>query len=204
MIRTIVFISCILMIISCGEKKYSPDLLTDGAWIIDNRLDSSDRQTIQFNSDGTYLHEIPFMDHSKPIPQGTFSYNRPVKLSGDWLLKENDIQFTNSIVSIPEDTNSKIAAGQYKVNALWGEAYSGALSQPRFLGVYRNDSTTLELCYDFTTGISSVFGLGNLTAGKINDSWSWTIIKLTEDSLMVSSHKRILKYYRQLTVNDIE
>ncbi|HEY3372321.1 MAG TPA: hypothetical protein VGK10_15810 [Prolixibacteraceae bacterium] len=201
MIRKIALLICVLSIISC-EKEESIDLLTNGTWVLDSKFPYTIPETIQFNSDGTYVQEAFLSDNYMPGSAAFSSIHvSKVQLSGDWSMKNNDIQFIHTTINFPKDTadisDEEYSNGHYKISITPGADIGGFFGY-RYLGTSQNDSIpvdSLKIIIVDNKLISSVVGNDSIVPVKDSDQWTWAIIKLTKNALVVNSYGKIQSYH---------
>ncbi len=177
--RIVLVLSLVLPGISC-EKNTSVDLLTNGTWKLDNGIFSTTRETVKFNTDGSYLIESE-MSQLRQLAVMTG------RISGDYYRQAELINFTSTTVELP-DFNEPGTGIQYETTngQAIGNFYGYIVN-----GIWQNDSSLIDSIGSIRYSDlleSGIFQPGN------NDIRTWTIISLTNDSLIVKSGEVITKY----------
>lgn len=183
MIKRFLFLSVsILISISC-EKKDSDDFLTNGRWILDNGFLSTAKETLKFNSNGTYLI---VSEVSLPRQVHTVTGN----ISGSYNRQDNQINFTSTILDIPDDSSTVTGIQFENLDGQPIGNFFGYILN----GIWQNDSSLIDSIGSIRYSElidSDIFQSGN------TDIRTWEILSLTNDSLKVESNNIITKYFKQ-------
>jgi hypothetical protein len=179
MIKRILFLSCIILITSC-ENKESEDFLTNGTWMLDTGANSNSKESVTFNSDGTYIIESRLT-----MPRRIASITG--KISGDWTRQIDLVTFLSSIIDLPDNPDSLTVIPT--VNGSPAGAFFGYLVD----GIYQKDSSLIDPS-------------GTIRFDKINESEIflnvstqkrfWLIKSITSDSLKIECNGKLINYYK--------
>lgn len=177
-IKCLFFFTFFILIISC-HKNETGDLLTEGTWMLDNGLFSTMRESVTFHPD-----EIFVMESRVTIPR--YDSYVSATISGNWLMQDDEILLKNSVVDLPDDTNS-LNIIQSATGKPIGAFYGYIVTQ-----IYQYDSTLID-----NTGSVRFNDLNetHIFPGEDPGQTTWIIIRLTRDSLIVDSGGDILRYY---------
>jgi len=169
-----------LLMISC-EKTDSPDPLTTGKWILDSGPFSTTKETLQFNTQGSYRIESEIT-----LPRRVYFLKGSI--SGIYQRQDDTIRFRTSRVELPEDTSS-VTLFPYETGRPAGGFY-GSLAN----GIYQNDSSLVDSTGNVRfsdLGKSGIFFPENTVVRK------WIIISLTADTLLVKANLLTNRYLKK-------
>ena len=171
-----------ILIISC-EKNDSDDFLTNGTWILDSGIRSTTNETLKFNTNGTYLIESE-LSLSRVVTTVTG------RISGNYNRQGNLINFTSTIVELPDDSDTGTGIQFETENGQPIGNFYGYIVN----GIWQNDSSIIDSTGSIRYSDLINSDIFNSENTKIR---SWTILGLTNDSLKIESNNVVSKYYKK-------
>jgi len=186
---------CVLLMISCGKEEVEPiTFLTQGKWVLESEkpeygteTPATKRETLQFNTNGTFVTE----SYLKAVILPYAADSTSLKLTGKWSVKDYYLTFSNEILSIPQANGQDSVVNNVKA-VIQGEtigSYYGFL----YGHGYQAGNPYVDT---IEVKIGNVFYMGDPNIVIPDSTGSW-IMELNENKLVLRYNNKTRTYYNE-------